>query len=87
MIFYIISNTHSKFADKQFNEQLLGSEFVTETGTGDQADVETTYNVPRLRDGRTNTAVKIGRPTKNSVTSSRPTHSVATAKHCICHQE
>jgi hypothetical protein len=80
MIFYIISNNHSKFADKQFNEQLLGSAFVTETGTGDQAgDVETTYNVARLRDGRTNTAVKIGRPTKNSVTSTRPTHSVATA--------
>ena len=80
MIFYIISNTHSKFADKQFNEQLLGSAFVTETGTGDQAgDVETTYNVARLRDGRTNSAVKIGRPTKNSATSSRPTHSVATA--------
>ena len=65
MIFYIISNTHSKFQDKQFNEQLLGSAFVTETGTGDQAgDVETTYNVSRLRDGRTNSAVKIGRPTK-----------------------
>ena len=80
MIFYIISNTHSKFQDKQFNEQLLGSAFVTETGTGDQAgDVETTYNVSRLRDGRTNSAVKIGRPTKNSVTASRPTHSVATA--------
>ena len=29
MIFYIVSNTHSKFADKQFNEQLLGSSFVT----------------------------------------------------------
>ena len=80
MIFYVISNTHSKFADKQFNEQLLGSAFVTETGTGDQAgDVETTYNVARLRDGRTNTAVKIGRPTKNSVTSERSTHNVATA--------
>ena len=80
MIFYVISNTHSKFADKQFNEQLLGSAFVTETGTGDQpGDVETTYNVARLRDGRTNSAVKIGRPTKNSVTSSRPTHSTATA--------
>ena len=37
------------------------------------------YNVARLRDGRTNTAVKIGRPTKNSVTSTRPTHSTATA--------
>ena len=80
MIFYVISNTHSKFQDKQFNEQLLGSAFVTETGTGDQAgDVETTYNVARLRDGRTNTAVKIGRPTKNSVTSERSTHNVATA--------
>ena len=80
MIFYIISNTHSKFQDKQFNEQLLGSAFVTETGTGDQlGDVETTYNVARLRDGRTNTAVKIGRPTKNSVTSERSTHNVATA--------
>ena len=36
MIFYVISNTHSKLQDKQFNEQLLGSAFVTETGTGDQ---------------------------------------------------
>ena len=80
MIFYVISNTHSKFQDKQFNEQLLGSSFVTETGTGDGAgDVETTYNVARLRDGRTNSAVKIGRPTKNSVTSERSTHNVATA--------
>ena len=78
MIFYIISNTHSKFADKQFNEQLLGSAFVTETAVGD-FDSETTYNVARLRDGRTNSAVKIGRPTKNSVTSERSTHSVATA--------
>ena len=78
MIFYIISNTHSKFADKQFNEQLLGSAFVTETAVTD-FDTETTYNVARLRDGRTNTAVKIGRPTKNSVTSTRPTHSTATA--------
>ena len=78
MIFYIISNTHSKFADKQFNEQLLGSAFVTETAVGD-FDSETTYNVARLRDGRTNTAVKIGRPTKNSVTSERSTHNVATA--------
>ena len=67
MIFYVISNTHSKFQDKQFNEQLLGSAFVTETGVGDGTDVETTYNVARLRDGRTNSAVKIGRPTKNSV--------------------
>ena len=80
MIFYVISNTHSKFQDKQFNEQLLGSAFVSEIGTGDQpGDVETTYNVARLRDGRTNSAVKIGRPTKNSVTSKRPTHSTATA--------
>ena len=81
MIFYVISNTHSKFADKQFNEQLLGSAFVTETatGAGNVGDVETTYNVARLRDGRTNSAVKIGRPTKNSVTSTRPTHNVATA--------
>ena len=78
MIFYIISNTHSKFQDKQFNEQLLGSAFVTETAVGD-FDSETTYNVARLRDGRTNSAVKIGRPTKNSVTSERSTHSVATA--------
>ena len=78
MIFYIISNTHSKFADKQFNEQLLGSAFVTETAVGD-FDSETTYNVARLRDGRTNSAVKIGRPTKNSVTSERSTHNVATA--------
>ena len=70
MIFYIISNTHSKFQDKQFNEQLLGSAFVSEVGVGagGAQDVETTYNVARLRDGRTNTAVKIGRPTKNSVT-------------------
>ena len=79
MIFYVISNTHSKFQDKQFNEQLLGSAFVTETGVGDGTDVETTYNVARLRDGRTNSAVKIGRPTKNSVTSERSTHNVATA--------
>ena len=78
MIFYIISNTHSKFQDKQFNEQLLGSAFVTETAVTD-FDSETTYNVSRLRDGRTNSAVKIGRPTKNSVTSERSTHSVATA--------
>ena len=78
MIFYVISNTHSKFADKQFNEQLLGSAFVTETAVTD-FDSETTYNVARLRDGRTNSAVKIGRPTKNSVTSKRPTHSTATA--------
>ena len=78
MIFYVISNTHSKVADKQFNEQLLGSAFVTETAVTD-FDSETTYNVKRLRDGRTNSAVKIGRPTKNSVTSSRPTHSTATA--------
>ena len=79
MIFYIISNSHSKFADKQFNEGLLGSSFVSETGTGDQAgDVERKYNVARLRDGRTNQAVKIGRPTRNSATSNRPTHSVAT---------
>ena len=42
-------------------------------------DTETTYNVARLRDGRTNSAVKIGRPTKNSVTSERSTHNVATA--------
>ena len=80
MIFYIISNSHSKFADKQFNEGLLGSSFVSETGTGDQAgDVERKYNVARLRDGRTNQAVKIGRPTTNSATSNKPTHSVATA--------
>jgi len=78
MIFYIISNTHSKFADKQFNEDLLGSSFVTETATTD-FDSETKYNVARLRDGRTNSAVKIGRPTKNSVTSERSTHNVATA--------
>ena len=78
MIFYVISNTHSKFADKQFNEQLLGSAFVTETAVTD-FDSETTYNVSRLRDGRTNSAVKIGRPTKNSVTSERSTHNVATA--------
>ena len=78
MIFYVISNTHSKIQDKQFNEQLLGSAFVTETDV-DYGVSETTYNVARLRDGRTNTAVKIGRPTKNSVTSSRPTHSTATA--------
>ena len=78
MIFYVISNTHSKFQDKQFNEQLLGSAFVTETAVTD-FDSETTYNVSRLRDGRTNSAVKIGRPTKNSVTSERSTHSVATA--------
>ena len=81
MIFYIISNTYSKFQDKQFNEQLLGSAFVSEVGVGagGAQDVETTYNVARLRDGRTNTAVKIGRPTKNSVTSERSTHNVATA--------
>ena len=81
MIFYIISNSHSKFPDKQFNEDLLGSSFVSETATGPggQGDVETKYNVARLRDGRTNQAVKIGRPTKNSATSNRPTHSVATA--------
>ena len=78
MIFYVISNTHSKLQDKQFNEQLLGSAFVTETAVGD-FDSETTYNVARLRDGRTNSAVKIGRPTKNSVTSERSTHNVATA--------
>jgi len=81
MIFYVISNTHSKFADKQFNEDLLGSAFVTETatGAGNVGDSETKYNVARLRDGRTNSAVKIGRPTKNSVTSERSTHNVATA--------
>ena len=78
MIFYVISNTHSKLQDKQFNEDLLGSSFVTETATTD-FDSETKYNVARLRDGRTNSAVKIGRPTKNSVTSERSTHNVATA--------
>jgi len=31
MIFYVISNTHSKLPDKQFNEDLLGSAFVTAT--------------------------------------------------------
>ena len=78
MIFYVISNTHSKLQDKQFNEDLLGSSFVTETAATD-FDSETKYNVARLRDGRTNSAVKIGRPTKNSVTSERSTHNVATA--------
>ena len=82
MIFYIISNTHSKLQDKQFNEDLLGSSFVTETATTD-FDSETKYNVARLRDGRTNSAVKIGRPTKNSVTSSRPTHNLATAAEAL----
>lgn len=77
MIFYVISNTHSKIQDKKFNEQLLGSAFVTEIE--DYGVSETQYNVARLRDGRTNSAVKIGRPTKNSVTSTRPTHSTATA--------
>ena len=77
MIFYVISNTHSKIPDKKFNEQLLGSAFVTEIE--DYGVSETQYNVARLRDGRTNSAVKIGRPTKNSVTSTRPTHSTATA--------
>ena len=83
MIFYVISNTHSKIQDKQFNEQLLGSAFVTETVlvTADGAqDVKQQYNVARLRDGRTNSAVKIGRLTKNSVTSERSTHNVATAR-------
>ena len=82
MIFYVISNTHSKIQDKQFNEDLLGSAFVSETEsvTADGSVTnETKYNVARLRDGRTNSAVKIGRPTKNSVTSARPTHSTATA--------
>lgn len=78
MIFYVISNTHSLLPDKQFNEQLLGtSDFsnILEAKVGEEVQ----YNVARLRDGRTNSAVKIGRPTKNSVTSKRPTHSTATA--------
>ena len=82
MIFYVISNTHSLLPDKQFNDQLLGSSFVNvqESATADGSiSSETQYNVARLRDGRTNSAVKIGRPTKNSVTSERSTHNVATA--------
>ena len=78
MIFYVISNTHSLLPDKQFNEQLLGtSDFsnILEAKVGEEVQ----YNVARLRDGRTNEAVKIGRPTKNSVTSERSTHNVATA--------
>ena len=78
MIFYVISNTHSLLPDKQFNEQLLGtSDFsnILEAKVGEEVQ----YNVARLRDGRTNEAVKIGRPTKNSATVKRPTHSVATA--------
>ena len=78
MIFYVISNTHSLLPDKQFNEQLLGtSDFsnILEAKVGEEVQ----YNVARLRDGRTNSAVKIGRPTKNSATVKRPTHSVATA--------
>lgn len=78
MIFYVISNTHSLLPDKQFNEQLLGtSDFsnILDAKVGEEVQ----YNVARLRDGRTNSAVKIGRPTKNSVTSERSTHNVATA--------
>ena len=79
MIFYVISNTHSKLQDQDFAYNLLGSAFVTETVEKGEDEAEASYNVARLRDGRTNSAVKIGRPTKNSVTSNRPTHSVATA--------
>jgi hypothetical protein len=79
MIFYVISNTHSKFQDQSFAYNLFGSAFVTETVEKGEDETEASYNVARLRDGRTNEAVKIGRPTKNSATVKRPTHSLATA--------
>ena len=79
MIFYVISNTHSKLQDQDFAYNLLGSAFVTETVEKGEDEAEASYNVARLRDGRTNSAVKIGRPTKNTATTKRPTHSLATA--------